>query len=66
MCQGSGRPAALAEGGARIQLEDHAPDLDVVSRLEAHRLERPDHSHRPEAVLDLAKGLDVLQLVAGA
>ena len=36
-----------------IQLEHDAGDLDVVARLEARGLERPDHAHAPQAPLDV-------------
>ena len=50
---------------ARVELEDDAADLDVVTRLEAGRLERVDHAHAAQAVLDVRQRLLVLEVVAG-
>src|SRR4051812_31594271 len=48
-----------------IQLEDDAADLDVVAGLEPRPLERPDHAHPPQAVLDERLRLLVLEVPAG-
>src|SRR3954452_15768865 len=48
-----------------IQLEDDAADLDVVAGLEPRPLERADHAHAPQAVLDERLRLLVLEIPAG-
>ena len=47
-----------------VELEHDAADLDVVARLEARRLERADHAHAAQAVLDVRQRLLVLEVVA--
>ena len=49
----------------RVELEDDAADLDVVAGLEPARLERGDHAHPAQAVLDVRERLVVLEVVAG-
>src|SRR4051812_28784163 len=44
--------ARRLEGRGRVELERHAADLDVVAGLEAGALERRDHAHAPQPVLD--------------
>ena len=51
--------------GAGIELEDDPADLDVVAGLETGRLERIDHAERAQALLDVAKRLLVVEVVAG-
>src|ERR671911_1979141 len=48
----------------RIELEHHAAELDVVTGLEPVRLQRRDHAHAPEPVLDVRERLVVLEVVA--
>src|SRR4051794_16610763 len=50
---------------AGVELEDDAADLDVVAGLEALRLERGDHAHAAEPVLDVRERLLTLEVVAG-
>src|SRR4029079_11257480 len=47
-----------------VELEHHAAELDVVTRFEPLRLERRDHAHAPQAVLDVRERLVVLEIVA--
>src|SRR4051794_29803707 len=47
-----------------VELEHHATELDVVARFEPLRLERGDHAHAPEAVLDVRERLVVREVVA--
>src|SRR4051794_34728192 len=47
-----------------VELEHHAAELDVVARFEPLRLERGDHAHAPEAVLDVRQRLVVGEVVA--
>ena len=53
---------ALALTG--VELEDDARDLDVVAGLEARGLERADHAHRAQALLDVGERLVVVEVVA--
>src|SRR3954465_1051497 len=53
------------ERSAGIELEDDAADLDVVTGLEPGPLQRGDHAHPPQAVLDMRERLVVLEVVAG-
>src|ERR1044072_1987997 len=48
-----------------VELERHAAQLDVVARFEPLGLERGDHAHAPQAVLDVRERLVVLEVVAG-
>src|SRR5919198_4248434 len=47
-----------------VQLEHHAPELDVVTRFEPLRLQRGDHAHAPQPVLDVRERLVVLEVMA--
>src|SRR5436190_18799455 len=59
-----GKPPALgAERRARVELEHHAADLDVVAGLEAGRLERADHADRAQALLEIAQRVLVADVV---
>src|SRR4051794_31197119 len=53
------------ERRAGVQLEDDAADLDVVAGFEAGGLERGDHAHASEPLLDVRERLLVLEVVAG-
>src|SRR4029079_11529292 len=48
-----------------VELEHHAAELDVVARFEPLCLERGDHAHAAQAVLDVRERLVVLEVVAG-
>src|SRR3954449_11498126 len=61
MCPPRSR-AAFLRG---IELEDDAADLDVVPRLEALRLQRPDDAHAVQPALDVRERVEVLHVVAG-
>ena len=56
----SRRPERLA----RVELEHDPAELDVVAGLEPARLERRDHAHPAQPVLDVGERLVVLQVVA--
>src|SRR5215212_9322822 len=53
------------ERGAGIELEDDPRDLYVVAGLESLLLERGDHAHPPQPVLDVGERLVVLEVVTG-
>src|SRR3954453_12632862 len=53
-----------AERRTRVELEDGARDLDVVTGLEAGRLEPPDHTERAQPLLDVGERLRVADVVA--
>src|SRR6185503_20090825 len=57
----TGMPRTL--GG--VELEHHAAELDVVARFEPLCLQRGDHAHAAQAVLDVRERLVVLEVVAG-
>ena len=50
---------------ARVELEHDPAELDVVAGLEPARLERRDHAHAAQPVLDERERLVVLHVVAG-
>src|SRR3954463_14977773 len=54
-----------SERRAGVELEDDPRDLDVVAGLESLLLERGDHSHPPQPVLDVGERLVVLEVMAG-
>src|SRR5919109_2762605 len=47
-----------------IQVEGHSTDRDLLARLEALSLEFLDDAHRPEPLLDVGKGLGIVEVVA--
>ena len=55
---------AAAGSLRRVELEHHAAELDVVAGFEAPRLERRDHAHPLQPVLDVRQRLLVLEVVA--